>query len=171
MVGSACRCIWWDDRREVHVVYLEEWWWEVHVGVSSGMVGGRYVWCIWRNDGGKRTSLFLVGRWVGGTCGVHVSGRMVMGTPFGCIWFEGGWEVHVVYLEEWWWEVHVGVFGGMIGGRCMWCIWRNGGGKYMSVLLVKWWVGGTCGVSGGTMVGSACRCVWWEGGWEANVGV
>jgi hypothetical protein len=61
--------------------------------------------------------VYLVGRWVGGACGV--SGGMVVGTPCGCIWWEGGLDVHVVYLEEWWWEVHVGVFGGKVGGRRM----------------------------------------------------
>ncbi len=138
MVGSACWCIWWDGGWEVHVVYLEEWCWELNVDVFGGKVGGRCMWCIWRNGGAKCMSVCLVGRWVGCACGV--SGGMVVGTPCGCIWWEGGWEVHVVYtyLEELWWELHVGVFGGKVGGAC--------------------------GVSGGVEVESACLCVWWEGG-------
>ncbi len=116
--------------------------WELHVGVFGGMAGGRCMWCIWRNGGGNCMSVYLVGRWVGGTCGVcggmvggnsmwvylvgrwvggacGVSGGMVVGTPCGGIWWDGGWEVHVVYLEERWWEVPIGVFGGKVGGRRM----------------------------------------------------
>jgi hypothetical protein len=133
------------------LMYVEGWWvwhggWEVHVGVFSGKVGGRHMWCMWR-DGGWELLVGVFGGKVGVRC-------------MWCIWRNGGGNSMWVYLV-----------GRCRGGRHMWCIWRNGAGNSMWMSLVGRWVGGACGVSGGMVVGSECRCVWWEGGWEANVGV
>jgi hypothetical protein len=73
--------------------------------------------------------------------GVGLGGMNVGGSVL-CRCLHGGmhvsvWEVHVVYLEEWWWEVLLSLFGGMVGRSCMWCIWRNDGGKCMSVCFVE----------------------------------
>jgi hypothetical protein len=54
--------------------------------------------------------------------------------------------VQVVFLEEWWWELHVGVFGGKVGGRRMLVCMCLPESQQINICNIDEWLTMGCGI-------------------------